>query len=197
MNTRPICKISYFMLAAYVALSFIAIPPAHPQKVSDVVDSDLRTAVQKEYPGAKIVGVNDVDAKSCYYPPGTVPRTNPGWVKADFNGDGKADHAVLFMVGLPEKQPQGALVNVHLAVFLREKSGSYQKVILYNFEHYYPISGLIQKQPSGMIKESGVVGDKIVKLTSPGVLVVSCGQYAKLFYWDKKMGRFAEVQTVD
>src|SRR5919198_6066745 len=122
MNTSQISKTASFLLVAYVVLTIVAVPPARSQKVDDVPDSDLRTALQKEYPGSKIVGVNDVKAESCYYPPGTVPLTHPGWVKADFNGDGQADYAVLFMVGLPEKQPQGALVKVHLAVFLREKS---------------------------------------------------------------------------
>ena len=195
MSTGPNSKTASFLLAAYVFLSVVTVPPARSQKVNDVVDGDLQATLQKEYPGAKIVGANDVNAQSCYYPPGTVPRTHPGWVKADFNGDGRADHAVLFMVGLPEKQPQGALVKVHLAVFLREKSGSYQKIMLFSFEHYYPVSGLIQKQPPGMIKEP--LGDKTVKLTSPGIQIVSCEQYAKVFYWDKKANKFAEVQTVD
>jgi hypothetical protein len=95
-------------------LYFVVTAIAQPsQGAGDVIDSNLRPAIQKEYPGAIIVGSKDIDTTSCY-----AQRGHPGWVNGDFNGDGQPDYAVLFMVRTPEKGPE--IVMLRLAVFLRQ-----------------------------------------------------------------------------
>jgi len=159
------------------------------------VDAEVRKEVAREYAGATIVEHADVDIKTC----GTRAE-HPGWIKADFNEDGRPDHAVLLMTRQPEKGP--ARVTVHVVVLLGDKNKGYRHIIFDRVEEAVPIIKYIGKQPPGTIHESEAVAaeqgeGRSVTLQNPGWMFISCQQYARVYYWDARSSRFEEIPTVD
>lgn len=185
--------------------------PVDGKKKADV-DRDGLVAIEKDYPGAVITKY--LDAESCFY----VKKDHPGWVAADFNGDGLSDHAVLLEVqSKKEAHPTyGKGFDFNLVVVWQVKAGVYQTELVSRIWENYTLTGppdfspptlkermttrvFIEKQPSGKIQdrgdipESGAVGDGTVVMQNPGIRFEICEKSSRVFYWDKKANRFGEL----
>ena len=192
-STRPLVVRLMFVFCVIV-VGFADQSDIGAEVPAESSTSELNHAVNemisRDYPSAKVVEIADVDVKSC-----GVPPNHPGWVKADFNGDGQLDHAVLLMVGEPEKGPQR--VAVHFVIFVREKDGSYKRIAIRSFEGRLPVGKLIQEQPPRKVQESAVLGKRVITLRNSGIALVSCEQYAQVYYWNTLTNQIDLIGTAD
>ncbi len=179
------------------------------QKTKPDVEQDVLATIKKDYPGAIIPKY--LNAKLC----GSEKKEHPGWVTADFNGDGLSDHAVLFEVPSKEEPTgMGKGYDFNLVVLWQEKPGVYKTQLLrrifensiYGSPPDFATPTLkelmttwiyIEKQSPGKLRESPVVGNRTVILQNPGIELVYCEKSSSVFYWDKKANRFEELVTSD
>ncbi len=192
---------------------FVSSPaPVDGQKKADV-DRDVLVAIEKDYPGAVIPKY--LSAESCFY----VKTDHPGWVVADFNGDGLSDHAVLLHVQSKEEAHPGLGQgwDFNLVVVWQVKAGVYRTELVSRIwegitsrpPDFSPRTIkermttwiYIEKQPPGKIEdigdipESGAVGDGTVVMQNPGIHLHFCEKSSLVYYWDKKANRFGELVT--
>jgi hypothetical protein len=177
-----------------VAISFYAF--AAQPNVEPVVPPELLAAIQREYPRDKIVQTSDIDLNNC-----EEPKSHPGLVEGDFNGDSRTDYAVLLK---SEKRPTKykgkvlEVVKVKFAIYLGRQGGKFQRIhlesILQSPDHL--IVGLEPARP-GVVKESQVLGDKTVTLEHQGVLKYHCGKYADVYYWNGNTKRVESIRVVE
>jgi hypothetical protein len=139
--------------------------------------------IEKYYPNTKLVEkTNDYLIENC-----GSDLDHPGYIKADFNGDGKYDYALL----LSNK-------GINVLVVFMEKD-----------DEYVPV--FIEKEAAGDIIESIKKGERIdageellgeqagnhVVLKHPGIEAIFCGKSSIDFYWDEKKKTFIKVWTGD
>src|SRR5438093_3532487 len=106
-------------------LSYSPAPVDAQTKKKAEVDRDVLAALEKDYPGAIISKYLSTEA--C----GSLKKTHPGWVTADFNGDGLTDHAVLIDVQSKEEPTgMGKGYDFNLVVVWQEKPGVYRTELL-------------------------------------------------------------------
>src|SRR5437870_809742 len=187
---------------------FYSTAPADAEKTKAEVDRDVLAAIEKDYPGAIIPKY--LDAESC----GSEKKHHPGWVTADFNGDGRYDHAVLITVPSKEETTRlGKGYDFDLVVLWQEKPGVYRTELISrlweNASYGSPPDFLpttkkrlttwvyIEKESPGKIQDSGAVGNRTVILQNSGIRIVYCEESSSVFYWDKKVNRFEELVTSD
>jgi hypothetical protein len=168
------------------------------QQAGGVLDKDLQTAIEKEYPNAIIPTKYDVA-------PCPVPTHHPAWIKADFNGDGRPDHAVLLNIENKEGVGMGKTYDSILIVFLREPSGMLRAPLIkkvvggfrvlesQNRSSLMVTEAYIEKKPAGIIKGLGKNGNKTGKLINPGILVSLCEKWEYVWYWNAKESQFKEL----
>ncbi len=158
--------------------------------------NELRMIVQGYFPKERIVESNDIDSKSCQV------ASHPGWIEADFNGDGLRDYAVLLKGSVKQKKEwhgrELQLMEVKLVAFVQEAArGRFRSIVLDSFEEYYPLGVDIDIQPKGWIREPPSIGHKAVELKNPGILQYFCEKSASVFYWDKKTNKFKRLWVGD
>ena len=192
----------FLLFTASIMWSFCTPASVEAQKAGATVDRDVLAVIEKEYPRAIVPKY--LDTASC-----GPQKYHPGWVKADFNGDGRLDHAVLLVIENKEGIGMGKRYDLDLVVLWQDKPGVYRTELVEKLvensgavpsttiKELMTTSIYIQKQPEGVVQESAAVGDRKVNLISPGILLVSCEQWARVYYWDRTANRFAEIQTAD
>lgn len=160
------------------------------------LDPDLQSAIEKSYPGAIVASRYRND-------PCPVPPNHLGWVKADFNGDGRPDHAVLLSIANTSAIGMGKRYDFVLAVFLRHKSNEYRPIIVETiFENEMnsigttpdDVTGIfIQRLQPGPFKGTGKDGKGIFVLTNPGIYLRQCESWYHMWYWNTKEARFKDM----
>ena len=148
---RPLVILVRHASTGILIACLFMVDPAVPADVSDVRD-DLASVVSSQFPGSKVVRVGDIDKEEC----GSVVG-NPGFVEADFNGDGFKDFAALLM-GDTKKvvEWQGKtlkLIEVKLVAFLKNDKGKFQPFLLERMDEYYPLALRIELEAPGEIVE--------------------------------------------
>ncbi|MDH5670344.1 MAG: hypothetical protein OEY86_20275 [Nitrospira sp.] len=174
-------------------------PTVKAQQVGTRLDPDLQAAIKKSYPGAIVATKYQND-------PCPAPENHPGWVKADFNGDGLADHAVLLSIENKSGIGMGKRYDSVLVVFERGKSGSYHSVLVDMInENFIRLKNmnmevtetLIRKQLPGQIKGLGSDGQSTINLAHPGIMMEQCEKWNRLWYWDVKEKRYKDLYDED
>ena len=109
-------------------------------------------------------------------------EASPGFIAADFNGDGVADYAALLT--FPQKKTSGEW----LVVFMGSKDGGFQLRLLEKYNGVHD-DIYITMEPSGEVKPFNSV--RKVKLRAPGIARIRPDRRPTLFYWQK--GRFQRL----
>jgi hypothetical protein len=164
-------------LLLIIASVGFAQPPLTPQAAA------VTAAIEKAFPGATIVTGADVDSSEC----GPAP-TSPGFVQADFDGDGRADFAVLLNAGATGKVVdwQGKHLRETryvLALFRAKQTGGFTVTRLNRFVQFWPVAAYIEPQGAGKLEGAGDAHRGAgVMLQNPGVSLVFCGKSAVVYY---------------
>ena len=156
-------------------------------------NSELLSAISKLEPEAKILQKEDINKLDC-------EEEMSGLIRADFNGDGLEDYAVLLKIGNIEdtvytykgiRYPWRRL-RVWLVVFLRKGKGDFQPIVLQRLEeHSHPAYVYISVHPPGIVRD--VHSGQDVKLNLPSIQETFCGKSAQIFYWVHQVKKFNTV----
>jgi hypothetical protein len=137
---------------------------------------------QHVHPNATIVSLEDLNRVSQEKFLGAVDEASPGFVAADFNGDGVPDYAVLLT--FPQKKTSGEW----LVVFMGNKDGGFQLRLLEKYNGVHD-DIYITMEPPGEVKPFHSA--RSVKLRAPGIARIHPDRRPTLFYWQK--GRFQRL----
>lgn len=141
-------------------------------------------AVMKQHvhPNASIVSLESLNRVSRDKFLNVVDESSPGFVAADFNGDGIPDYAALLT--FPQKKSSGEW----LVVFMGSKDGSFQLRLLEKYDRFHD-DVFITIERSGEVKP--LKSARAVKLRTPGIARTHPDRRPTLFYWQK--GRFQRL----
>jgi hypothetical protein len=137
---------------------------------------------QHVHPNATIVSLEDLNRVSQEKFLGAVDEASPGFVAADFNGDGVPDYAALLT--FPQKNTSGEW----LVVFMGNKDGGFQLRLLEKYNGVHD-DIYITMEPPGEVKPFHSA--RSVKLRAPGIARIHPDRRPTLFYWQK--GRFQRL----
>lgn len=173
MNWRIAC-----MLIALVGILVPFMPYAQSKELP--VPKSLDSAIRKLAPSAKVVAAKDVDTTSCQ-PVGD----SPGMVRADFNGDGRQDYAVLLKTRVSKEVTVSQSNSLREArfsfvLFLDNGRGGYQPIVVRRYEDFVPTIVVINLEPAGIIQHRET--HKEVRVPNPAVMLSFCEKSATIYY---------------
>jgi hypothetical protein len=148
----------------------------------------LRKQIQELVPSGHIVLPRDVTVESC------GPKSDPGVVIGDFNGDGRNDYAILLRSDAPTSRKEGAFAELSLVIFL-DLEGRWQRVFMNRFRVAEGLASrhVITLQPPATLQESD--GPRKVSLKHPGIAWVYCEAGVRVYYWSPRKGAFDSIVT--
>ena len=136
----------------------------------------LQAAIKRLSPTARVLQANEIDMQECE----SVPKA-PGVVKADFNGDGLEDAAVLLKVSVAKEVKiwegkQYREAKLMFVIFLNDGKGGYTTLKRENYENLLPAMLFLDVIPPGKVRD--IDTGKDVVLRNPGVMLTFCGKSA-------------------
>jgi hypothetical protein len=152
----------------------------------------LREAITRLHPAAAVLGADEILVERC-----GAERRRDQVVRADFNGDGRADYAVLLRIGEPKAIAGEALKSapVWAVVFLARRDGLYRSFILYKSEDVMiPSRQVIALQPAGRVHH-GAHPERVLTIAQPGIASILCEGTEKVYYWISRGQTFREYLT--
>jgi hypothetical protein len=164
---------------------------AAAQPSEEELPAGLREEIRKLGPSARIVGEGDLDRQNC------SPRSSPGLVVDDFNGNGRKDHAALVLTGATRKPPQpgprssGVEVEIVLLVMLDGDAAGIQVVQRFWLPPASAARYVIAVQPPASLVEFNGPGK--ITLKQPGIMLVYCEAAATVYYWSPRKRRFDSI----
>jgi|SRR5690242_3528209 len=149
---------------------------AADSSLSVEVSKPLLAAIHKVSPKASILQAVEVDAKGC----APTPK-NPTLVRADLNGDGLEDAAVLLKTFVSSEITvwQGQELrraDFLFVIFLNDGKGGYVARPLDEFPGHIPVGAYIDLIAPGKIRPMGAKKD--MSLSNPAILLVYCEKSA-------------------
>jgi hypothetical protein len=151
-------------------------------------------AMALAHPGLRVLEAADLRGGACRHDLGS----HPGWVAADFQGDGRLDFGVLLVDRKPSRivRFDGQDYPVYTArvlALLARAGGGYEERALYDYSDALPtIRGLALQAPRRI---RDVETERSRTLTQPALSFVSCGQFTVVYAWDGK--DFTPVKVAD
>ena len=118
-------------------------------------------------------------------------------VRADFNGDGRTDYAVLLRIGEPKAVAGEALksASVWAVVFLARRDGLYRSFILSKSDEVMiPSRQVIALRPPGRVQVGGHP-ERPVTLKQAAIVSILCEGTEKIYYWVSRGQTFREFLT--
>jgi hypothetical protein len=152
----------------------------------------LREAITRLHPAAVVLGADEILVERC-----GAARRRDQVVRADFNGDGRADYAVLLRIGEPTAIAGEALKSapVWAVVFLASRDRLYRSFTLYKSEDVMiPSRQVIALQPAGRIHH-GAHPERVLTIAQPGIASILCEGTEKVYYWVSRGQTFREYLT--
>lgn len=183
-------------LAGAVLLLTLGLDPA--SSIAADVPTDLREA---------IVALA-IDATVRPRPPAgdiCVPEGggHPGYVAADFNGDGRKDYAAILEGRVIKRVErignwEWPVRDYWFVIFLGEADRRFRPTVLDRWEST-PTDRYLQLQPAGIVLEFSADVDElaVVVLKHPGVVEIVCEKAATTYFWDDATGSFRSLITGD
>jgi hypothetical protein len=158
------------------------------QAAEDRLPVALRKEIQKLVPSGHIVLPRDVNVESC------GPKSDPGVVVGDFNGDGRNDYGILLRSEARTPRDEGAFVQLSLVVFF-DVEGRWQRAFMNRFQVAEGLASrhVIALQPPATLQESD--GPRKVSLKHPGIAWVYCEAGVRVYYWSPRKGAFDSIVT--
>jgi hypothetical protein len=176
-----------------VAVGLFAPTVAWPQaSPATSLPAELATAIKRLNSAAAVVTADEVFGDRC----GAEHRRDQ-IIRADFDGDGRQDYALLLRIGEPSGDPAQALRTVQLwgVVFLAKRDGRYRPFILFQeVDAMFPSRQVLWVQPPGRVRH-GAHPERVLTLTLPGVGSMLCEGTARVFYWTSRGQTFREYLT--
>lgn len=152
----------------------------------------LAAALKHLHPAAHILGADEILEERC----GAGHRRGQLF-RADFNGDGRQDYAMLVRIGEPEGRPGESLRAAALwgVVFLANRDGRYRPFILFKDDDtMFPSRRVLWVQAPGRVHH-GAHPERVLTLKHPAVGSMLCGSTAKVFYWVSLRQTFRDYLT--
>ena len=148
-----------------------------------ITDRRLQAVIRQHvHPKANIVSLEDLNLASRGKFQTEAPDASPGFIGADFNGDGIPDYAALL------RFPRRGSSAEWLVVFLGNRDGGFHLRLLEKFDGLRDDLYIAMKAPGEVKPINSARG---VKLRMPGIARVALDRSRKLFYWQN--GRFQRV----
>ena len=163
-------------------------PDATSQEAVTVLQTAMKnpklqaTMKQHVHPNASIISLENLNRISREKFLGAGDEASPGFVTADFNGDGVPDYAALLT--FPQKKTSGEW----LVVFMGSKEGGFQLRLLEKYDGFHDDIYITMERP-GEVKPFHSA--RRVKLRAPGIARIHPDRQPTLFYWQK--GRFQRM----
>lgn len=172
------CLLKSLVIRSVAALLCCASAWGDGQSAGVEVSKALLTAIEKVSPKATILQANEVDAKSC----APTPRIRT-LVRADLNGDGLEDAAVLLKTFISNEITmwQGRELrraDFLFVIFLNDGKGGYLARQLDKFPGYIPVNAFIYLR-SGKIRPMRTKKD--VTLSNPAIVLAHCERSAAAY----------------
>jgi hypothetical protein len=149
----------------------------------------LRDAITALHPVAAVLRADEILVERC----GAQHRRDQV-LRADLNGDGRADYALLLRIGEPKAVAGEALksASVWAVVFLARRDGLYRSFILSKWDEVMiPSRQVIALQPAGPVQAGGHPG-RVLTLKQPAVAAILCEGTEKIYYWVSRGQTFRE-----
>jgi hypothetical protein len=145
--------------------------------VTSPIPKELRTTIEKLYPGTTIVERKDLDGEC-----GEYGGKQPGLVAADFNGDRIPDYAVVLKYAKPRKHPEYGMVHDYkVVVFVGTPEQQFKTFVIWEYE------STDRTLWFAMLFNEKVLHDlhtgEQIKLQNPAVRLIRCGGGYGTYYW--------------
>ena len=164
---------------------------AEPPSAVDLPPA-LQEAITRLHPAAAVLRADEVLVERC----GAEHRRDQV-VRGDFNGDGRADYALLLRIGEPKAVAGEALKSAAMwaVVFLARRDGLYRPFILFKSDEVMiPSRQVIALRPPGPVHH-GAHPERVLTLKQPGIASILCVGTEKVFYWVSRGQTFREYPT--
>jgi hypothetical protein len=157
---------------------------------SDGQAGDIST-VLKQFPGYHLLTLQERDPSLKAYIAQHFPKANPSVVRADFNGDGNPDYALLL-----KDDKTGA---AKLVVLLCSADGQCKSVYDVDETTYASVAYLRPVSTGSKVSQTEAVPGNTppVKLHSTGIQVNYFEKGKVVLHWNRKRQKIEEVQTGD
>ena len=149
----------------------------------------LQDAITALHPAATVLRADEILVERC----GAEHRRDQV-VRADLNGDGRADYALLLRIGEPKAVAGEALksASVWAVVFLARRDGLYRAFILSKSDDVMiPSRLVIALRPAGRM-QSGGHPERALKFKQPAVASILCEGTERIYYWVNRGQTFRE-----
>jgi hypothetical protein len=159
--------------------------------VSDLPPA-LREAIAQLNPEAAVLRADEILAERC-----KPEYRRDQVVRGDFNGDGRADYALLLRIGEPKAVGGEPLksASVWAVVFLARRDGRYRPFILSKTDEVMmPSRRVVALQPPGQVHH-GAHPERVLTLKQPGIASILCEGTEKVYYWVSRGQTFRAYLT--
>lgn len=134
------------------------------------------------------MGAEDMDKNEC-----DMIKGSNGLLRADFNGDGVDDFAVLLRSKNSHRRENGDLYRYQVVAFISGKDKKHEPKVLTENEDFYPPITFITIRKPGKIREFET--GKTTAIKNPAIDLTYCGKSSVTYLWKGK--KFSEIWTSD
>jgi hypothetical protein len=150
--------------------------------------SGVNQLIKADFPQCRILQLKDLDNDLQEYFIVNHPSAHPGYVIADFDGNGKEDYALLLLCGGKKKQ------TIRFDVLMADKNNSYSRIKIEKWSDELSLKNLyLEITKPGKIKETD--SERTITIKNDGVSLNLFEAASRVYYW--KNGKFNNVQTSD
>lgn len=137
-----------------------------------------------------------ITAKGIHWTCGKNPK---GEIRADFNGDGIEDLAMIIRIGWIGKHEYGDIYNYRfLALLSNGKKGYKEYILCEDYDAHFPVGITLFIQEPGKIEETEAVDNpQTVIVKNPSIGIAYCEMATHVYYWDEKEQNFKVLATSD
>lgn len=167
MRLKPISVLA-FCLIALVRVA-VAAPPRDVCSLPDDLQHDLAV----KYPGARVIGLSDLEEDDRGFFQKDHGDSCPGLVKIDFYGDGKPTLALV----LTKKNGK----TEHTELVVAHRVGVQWRMAMLGTGGASPYAPVVWSQPPGEYKD--IDGNKTVRATRPVIVFSKYESWAILYAW--------------
>jgi hypothetical protein len=185
---RETNKRNNILWCLFIALAYLMMHSAALTAYDQPAISKVNGLVKASIPQCRLLELKDLDGDLQKYISLGNSSAHPGFVNADFDGNGTEDYAVLLICGKGKHQ------TIQFAVFMANKNNSYSciKINKWN-EELYLKNLYLDYVKRGNITETET--ERVVKIINDGVSLNLFEAASQVYYW--KNGNFSHIQTSD